>query len=391
MASDAESAWEQALAREFGLDEDVLHLNHAGVGPWPNRTVQAIREFAEENRCRGSEHFQRWVQTETKLRGQLRALINAESSQEIALLKSTSEALSAVAYGLEWQLGDRIVTARQEFPSNRIVWESLRTRYGVEVVEVDLSTGDDPEALIEAAMTEGTRLVALSAVQYASGLRLDLERIGRACRARGALFCVDGIQQIGALPFDVRAIGADFVAADGHKWMLAPEGLALFYCRAELRDRLVLRQYGWHMVEHLGDFERSDWQPADSARRFECGSANNLGIHALSASLGLLLEAGMAHVGMAVLEKTDYLVEALQAGGFEVLSDRSPTRRSGIVVFRHPGCDSETLYRELQASGVVCALRGGGVRFSPHFHTPRQTLDRAVEAAMRAVHRSGAG
>lgn len=391
MASEAESAWEQALDREFGLDGDILHLNHAGVGPWPNRTVQAIREFAEENRRRGSEHFRRWVQTETKLRGQLRALINAESSHEIALLKSTSEALSTVAYGLEWQLGDRIVTARQEFPSNRIVWESLCTRYGVDVVEVDLSTGDDPEALIEAAMTEGTRLVALSAVQYASGLRLDLERIGRACREVGALFCVDGIQQIGALPFDVRAIGADFVAADGHKWMLAPEGLALFYCRAELRERLVLRQYGWHMVEHLGDFERSDWQPADSARRFECGSANNLGIHALSASLGLLLEVGMARVGMAVLEKTDYLADALQAGGFEVLSDRSPTRRSGIVVFRHPDCDSETLYRELQASGVVCALRGGGVRFSPHFHTPRETLDRAVEAAMRAVYRPDAG
>jgi len=382
-----DTAWEQRLAGEFGLDPDVLHLNHAGVGPWPTCTVTAIEQFAEDNRRRGSEHFQRWMQTETKLRGQLRALINAESSQDIALMKSTSEALSVVAYGIEWQLGDRIVTASQEFPSNRIVWESLRTRYGVEVVHVDLKGEAEPETAIEAAMADGVRLVALSAVQYADGLRLDLERIGRVCQAQGALFCVDGIQQIGALPFDVRAIGADFVAADGHKWMLAPEGLALFYCRAALRDQLVLRQYGWHMVQHMGDFDSPTWAPADSARRFECGSANNLGIHALSASLGLLLEVGMVRVGGAVLAKTDHLVTALEAAGFEILSDRSDARRSGIVTFRHPQCASETLYQRLQAAGVMCALRGGGVRYSPHFYTPDTVLDRAVDAACRAAHR----
>lgn len=381
------TAWQQRFQDQFPLDSDVLHLNHAGVGPWPQTTVEAIAGFAEENLHRGSEHFQHWVQTETKLRGQLRALINAESSQDIGLLKSTSEALSVVAYGLDWQLGDRIITIRQEFPSNRIVWDSLQMRYGVEVVHLDLHGDDDPEAAIERELAKGARLVAVSAVQYADGFRMDLERIGRACRAHDTLFCVDGIQQIGALPFDVRAIGADFVAADGHKWMLAPEGLALFYCRAELRESLVLRQYGWHMVEAMGDFDTPEWEPAHSARRFESGSANNLGVHALSASIGLLLDAGTEAVGEAVLENGDYMVSGLSQAGFRIVSDRSPARRSGIVTFRHADVDSEALYRSLQDAGVMCALRGGGVRFSPHFYTPRETIDRAIDAASEAVRR----
>jgi len=383
------TALQQRLASEFPLDPDVLHLNHAGVGPWPQTTVDAITRFAEENLRRGSEHFQAWVQTETKLRGQLRALINAESSNEIALLKSTSEALSVVAYGIDWQLGDRILTFRQEFPSNRIVWESLQMRYGVEVVEIDLAAHEAPEAAIEEELERGARLVAVSAVQYADGLRIDLERIGQACRSAGALFSVDGIQHIGALPFDVRSIGADFVAADGHKWMLAPEGLALFYCRAELRAQLVLRQYGWHMVEAMGDFDAPRWEPAESGRRFESGSANNLGIHALSASVGLLLDAGVDAVGEAVLENSRYVVESLEAKGFEIVSDRSPERCSGIVTFRHRDVDSAALYRELQAAGVMCALRGGGVRFSPHFYTPRDVIDAAIDAASEAIRRLG--
>lgn len=379
------------LRDEFPLDDDLLHLNHAGVAPWPRRAVEAIRGFAEENMRRGSEHFQAWVQTETKLRGQLRALINAESAQEISLLKSTSEALSLVAYGIDWQLGDRIVITAQEFPSNRIVWESLAARYGVVVVPVDLHAVEDPESAIEREIAAGARLVAVSAVQYADGFRLDLARIGRACKAHGSWFCVDAIQHLGVLPFDVRAIQADFVAADGHKWMLGPEGLALFYCRAELREQLILRQYGWHMVEQMGHFDAPSWEPAHSARRFECGSANNLCIHALSASIGLLLDTGMDTVSDMVSRKTAYLIDKLKEHGFDIVSDTRPQRRSGIVTFRHPTVASDDLYKALQAAGVLCAQRAGGVRYSPHFHTPEAVMDRAVQAACDAAHQLGKG
>ncbi len=362
---------------EFNLDSDVLYLNHAAVSPWPRRTVDAVRQFATENGQRGSQQYPQWLQRESALREQFRELINAQSCDEIALLKSTSEALSVIAWGLNWAAGDRIVYPAQEFPSNRIVWESLRT-LGVTTSAVDISATDDPEQALIDALAPQTRLLSVSAVQYADGLVLDVNKLGAACKARGILFCVDAIQCLGALPFDVQACQADFVAADGHKWLLGPEGLALFYCRQPLIKTLRLNQFGWHMVEAMGDFDRTDWAPAESARRFECGSPNMLGIHALHASLSLLLDTGMQQVARRLRNNTRYLIDQLQEHT-EILSPQAELRRAGIVTVRTAGEDTEARYRHLQNKGVVCALRGGGIRFSPHYYTAREVLDRAIE------------
>ncbi|MDX1594634.1 MAG: aminotransferase class V-fold PLP-dependent enzyme, partial [Gammaproteobacteria bacterium] len=274
---------------EFDQAPGLVYLNHAAVAPWPERTRAAVARFAAENQLRGAQHYRDWLGVERRLRGQLRRLVNADHDDEIALLKSTSEGLSVIAHGLDWQPGENVVTAREEFPSNRVAWQSLAPR-GVTTRLVPLAGSGDPEAALFASVDDATRLISISAVQYADGLRMDLPRIGEFCRDRGILFCVDAIQQLGALPFDVAGIGADFVVADGHKWLLAPEGLALFYCRREHLERLALHQFGWHMVAERGDYERLDWQPAADAQRFECGSPNMLGIHALSASLSLLEE-----------------------------------------------------------------------------------------------------
>lgn len=362
---------------EFILDDDIAYLNHAAVAPWPRRTVEAVQAFAQENGIYGSQHYGQWLATESALREQLKTLINAGSTDEIALLKSTSEALSVIAYGLDWQVGDNVVIPAQEFPSNRIVWESLQAS-GVDTVTVDLDSTGAPEQALVDALDGSTRLLSVSAVQYASGLALNLDMLGHACRERDILFCVDAIQSIGAKPFDVQACNADFVAADGHKWMLGPEGLALFYCRKPLISRLQLNQYGWHMVEAMGDFDRQDWTPAESARRFECGSPNMLAIHALHASLSLLLETGLENVASRITANTQYLIDQLQ-GKASILSPLSPEKRSGIVTVRTADVDLAARYQHLQAAGVVCALRGGGIRFSPHFYTQQAQLDKALK------------
>ncbi|VAW77968.1 Cysteine desulfurase [hydrothermal vent metagenome] len=361
----------------FDLAEDICYLNHAAVSPWPVRTVEVIRQFAEENGRVGTRHYERWLGIEQALREQLKTLINAASSDEIALLKSTSEALSVVAYGMPWKTGDEVIISNQEFPSNRIVWESLHTQ-GVKVVTVNIDHADDPEQAITDAITPHTRLVSLSSVQYATGLALDLARIGSACRKHDVAFCVDAIQGLGVKPFDVQACQADFVMADGHKWMLGPEGVALFYCRAEWLERLTLQQYGWHMVEAMGDFDQTDWKPAGTARRFECGSPNMLGIQALHASLGLLLEIGIPSVFDQVSSKIQYLIDDIIDHGGTILSATAPERRAGIVTFRYGDEDIQARYYHLQKKGVICALRGGGIRFSPHFYTSKAVLDRAL-------------
>lgn len=372
---------------EFEQAPGLCYLNHAAVAPWPRRSADAVARFARDNVCLGASEYPQWLATERRLRQRLVRMINAPSSGDIALVKNTSEALSLVAFGLDWQVGDQVVISDEEFPSNRIVWQALADQ-GVQVIQVRLAGDDEPETALLAACTEHTRLLAVSAVQFASGLRLDLARLGQACQQRGVLFCVDAIQQIGALPFDVQHYQCDFAMADGHKWMLGPEGLGVFYCRAALRPRLKLHAYGWHMLEHLGDFEREHWQVARSARRFECGSPNMLGACALDASLSLLEEVGMDSVAQQLQRRIEQLLEGLSAiPGVMLLSPREPGRRAGIVTFAIDGHDSGWVFQQLSEQRVICAKRGGGVRLSPHFYTPEWVIDETLRHIRRiAMH-----
>jgi len=359
----------------FDLDPDIIYLNHAAVAPWPTRTRDAVIAFAEENARLGARHYPQWLERETGLREKLRRLINAPSTDDIALLKSTSEGLSFIAYGLPWESGDNIVLPASEFPSNRVVWESL-DQYGVEVRLVDIDNCEHPELRLIGAIDENTRLLSCSTVQYSNGLRLDMAQLGLACREYQVLFCIDAIQSLGARCFDVSTAMADFVVADGHKWMLGPEGLALFYCSSALRSSLNLHEYGWHMLKRAGVFTEQEWQVADTAQRFECGSPNMLGVVALDASLSVLFEADLEQVENTVLSHTAHLLEELgKMPGVELLTPRDAERHAGIVTFRHPHRSSEAMYQAMMQAGMVCAARGGGVRLSPHFHTTEQQLD----------------
>ena len=377
----------QAFDHFFQLDPALHHLNHAAVAPWPIRTVEAVTRFAMENGRIGSLEYERWLETEQRLRERLQRLIHARCADEIALLKNTSEGLSFIAQGLDWQPGDNVVITDHEFPSNRIVWEALADR-GVETRTASLDA-PDPEAVICATIDDRTRLVSVSAVQYATGLRLDLKRIGRECERREVLFCIDAIQALGAETIDVRKVRADFVVADGHKWMIGPEGLALFYCRRELIPALRLTEYGWHMTNHPGDFDRTDWEPADDARRFECGSPNMLGIHALDASLSLLEEVGLDSVRAAVIERTRHLAERIERlPGFEIVTPLEDGRHLGILSFRHETIPTPTLHRALTKAGVLCAQRGGLIRLSPHFHTRLEDLDSVIQVLQKSENRT---
>jgi len=368
---------ELSLEQEFPLHPDIYYLNHAAVAPWPQRTVDAVQQFANENLHRGAADYPDWLKTEQELRNKLKRIIGADSTRNIALQKNTSEGLSAIAYGLTWQAGDKVVITDQEFPSNRIVWESLAAK-GVELVEVSL-TGN-PEQNITDALDESVRLLSVSSVQYGTGLVLDLDSLGAACRKRDILFCVDAIQSIGALPFDVESCHADFVVADGHKWMLGPEGLALFYINDRALELLSLNQYGWHMVQDRGNYDTKAWELATDAKRFECGSPNMLGAHALNASLELLLDVGMENVQKALNNKIQTLQHALsERPEIELITDTEQKLRSGILTFRHRKIEPELLFNQLKEHGVVCACRCGGIRFSPHFYTPDSVLTGAVD------------
>jgi selenocysteine lyase/cysteine desulfurase len=369
------------LSDEFPLDQSIIYLNHAAVAPWPKCTSEAVKKFADENCHSGAQKYLTWLKKEKLLREQLRALINAPSADDIALVKNTSEALSFVAYGLDWQTGDNVVSSNEEFPSNRVVWESLANK-GVEFRQANLAAFPSPEEALFDLVDDHTRLLTISSVQFASGLSVDLKKIGQFCKQRGILFCVDAIQTLGALQLDVQDCEADFVMADGHKWMLGPEGLGVFYSTPDARKKLKLTQFGWHMMENSFDYANNPWKEAKTAKRFECGSPNMLGVHALSTSLELLLNRGIKTIESEVIQKASHLISEIKKSELlELLSSELPSRRSGIVVFKHKVIPSEKLYPILMEKGVICAKRGGGVRFSPHFYTPIKKIDEALKIA----------
>lgn len=364
---------------EFPISDALIYLNHAAVAPWPKRTSEAVKNFAQQNTDYGSQYYLEWLKKEKEIRSQLKTLLNAATIDDIALVKSTSEAISFVAYGLDWQQGDNIVSSNEEFPSNRIPWESLSDQ-GVEFRQADLNSDDSPEQALFALVDSNTRLLTISSIQFASGLRLDLEKIGQFCKANHILFCVDAIQSLGAVDFDVQAYQADFVMADGHKWMFGPEGLGVFYTHAKSRSKLKLTEYGWHMMANFHNYENKPWKIHPGAQRFECGSPNMLGIHAWSASLSLLLETGMSNIETSVIENATYLMHKIGSlPKLTLLTNPHVGQKSGIVLFKHNTIDNNQLYKHLQDNGVVCALRGGGIRFSPHFYHTQAKLDRAIE------------
>lgn len=365
----------------FQLDDHILHLNHAAVAPWPKVTRDAVVAFADENVSIGSQNYDQWLQTEQQLKQKLVRLINAESTDEIAILKNTSEGLSLIAQGLKFESGDNIVIPAEEFPSNKVVWQALESQ-GIELRQVPVQTSEQPEQALIDAINEHTRLLSCSSVQYARGLRLDLNLIGKACKHNDTLFCVDAIQSLGAIAFDAQKCQADFVVADGHKWMCAPEGTALFYCRQSVQPLLQLRQFGWHMLKDAFNFahKHEQMQIADNAQRFESGSPNMMGITALNASLGLLLDIGIDNIQAKVIANASYLIEQLQQlPDITILTLTGQDRYAGIVTFQKDGLDNLKLYQYLQDNNVICACRGGGIRFSPHFYTSKQVMDRALK------------
>lgn len=373
---------EELISREFPVNRNLIHLNHAAVGPWPFRTSEEVRKFAKENCESGSKYFNRWLETEASLRQKCADLIVADSADDISLLKNTSEGLSMVAHGFPWKPGDNVVISDQEFPSNRIVWQSLQEK-GVEVREVPLPCPGPVEENLIAATDSRTRMISISSVQYASGLRVDLETLGGLCHERGIAFCVDAIQGLGVFPHNVKLANIDFLVADGHKWLLSPEGIAIFYCAPQWRKRLSLHEYGWRMTEKPLEFNNREWRPASTGRRFECGSQNMTGIIALHASLSLFFEIGVEDIWKRVAHRTELLFDlVLNQENLELLTCASEGRYAGITVFRHQTLTDQQLYERFNQGNVLCAMRGGGIRLSPHFHTPIEHLEQAIDIAV---------
>jgi len=378
MVEIANKDWSQ----QFPILRQMTFLNHAGVAPISARAAEALGQYARhaETHAYVAADWYRQVKHTRRLAANL---IGADI-HEIAFVPNTSSGLALVAKGLKWRRGDNVVITSVEYPANRYPWQDLQ-RLGVELIEVapHLDGRIDVEDVRD-AITNRTRVVAISHVQYASGYRIDLRPISDMVHAAGGYLCVDAIQSLGAIPVDVQRMGIDFLAADGHKWLLAPEGAGIFYCRADLIEDLHPNVVGWmNMVDaaNYGDY-RFEFRP--DAGRFEPGTWNVAGILALGASLELLLEVGIGAIWSRIDALTTRLCDGLHHKGYRVLSPRqSPDQRSGIVTFDPPDSSDATpqqIVANLEARQIIIVVREGHLRASPHFYNSDQQIDLLLDA-----------
>jgi len=284
-----------------------------------------------------------------------------------------------VAEGFPWQPGDNVVTLADEFPTNQYAWLNQADR-GVETRRIPVGPEGVELDAIAQTCDDRTRIVTISWVSYCTGRRFDLDRLAAMAHQRGALLFVDGIQGLGVLPLDVRQTPIDFLAADGHKWLLGPEGAGIFYIRREHLDRLRPIGLGWNSVAHAHDFARIELNLKNTAARYEGGSQNMAGMIALASSVELLLGLGQAAIAERIRETTDVACRRLQTIGAQIVSDRRPDRKSGIVVFEMPGRDPVKLREKCLREDVVLSCRSGKLRISVHGYNNLEDLDRLVDA-----------
>ena len=357
----------------FSVTESLIYLNHAGVAPLVRPAAEAMRRVIEDALGYGSFHYCAWLETYDGLRRAAARLINA-APEEIALLKNTSEGLSMVARGLKWRAGDRIVAFKEEFPANQYPWQRLESQ-GVKIEW--LSAADPMERIDKAA--GGARLLAISFVQYLTGQRADLNAIGEICRRHGVIFVVDAIQGLGAFPVDVRAAHIDALSADGHKWMLGPEGCAILYISRTLQEQVEPVEFGWTNVADYEDYGKVHTELRPDAGRYECGTLNTVGCYGLRAAIEFLLETGIARIARAVQARGDQIAEGVRGRSYEVLGRRTPATGAGIVSFRKPGLDSVAIVARLRERRIVTAARAGWVRASPHFYITPAEIEEMLE------------
>ncbi|MGD9253511.1 MAG: aminotransferase class V-fold PLP-dependent enzyme [Holophagae bacterium] len=366
---------------EFPIREHALYLDHAAVCPLPTAVAEAMRQRITEQHETGYENHREWANNHLSCRHFGSQLIGC-APEDVSLVRSTSEGLSLIAEGLDWSPGDEVLVGSEEFAANVAPWLGL-ARDGVKIVRFPQPDGRVEPAQLERHLSDRTKVLAVSWVAFHSGWIAPLAQLGRLCRDRGILLVVDAIQGLGVLPMHMGSLSIDALVADGHKWLLGPEGAGLLATTPTLRERLYPVITGWrNIVREPKSYFLETLELRTDGRRFEPGATNDIGVAGLAAALDLLTAVDRENIQTRVEVLSRLLTRILLAHGWDVFSPGSGHPIAGIVAASHPGVSPEEAARRLAERRVVVSVRQGYVRFSPHFYTTRgelEALDRILE------------
>lgn len=369
----------KAIQKEFPIKEKMVYLNNASIAPLSTRVIASVNDFMSDVRDNGRIHYPDWCEfADNTVKERIAKLIGADRS-EIAFVKNTTEGISIVANGLDWKEGDNVIIADIEYPSNVYCWMNLKRR-GVQIKWIETKSGRILVGDIERLIDKRTRLVSLSGVQFSNGFRLDLESTSEICQKHGVLLNLDMIQYLGALDLDLSKCAIDFLSAGGHKWLLAPIGTGIFYCRKSSMNYLHPHSVGYHSVDKPEDHLDYDLTLRTSAGRFEEALVNFPGIWGLNSAIGIFLELGIRNVEAYIQELISLAIERLESKGYEILSSKEPKERSGILSFRHPKIPPQEVAERLEKANVNLAIRAKGLRISPSVYNDKDEIDIMVNA-----------
>jgi cysteine desulfurase/selenocysteine lyase len=369
----------ESIRSLFPVTRKYVYLNHSAVSPLSIPVRLAMTGLIDDLTENGAVNYQDWLDMTEKVRVDAARLVNARP-HELAFMRNTSSALSTIANGIAWNEGDNVVTCNVEFPANIYPWMRLQAERGVELKMARERDGRIDADELLALANERTRVITISWVQFSSGYRIDMGRIGRFCRERGIIFVVDAIQGLGGLRLDVESCSIDAFAADAHKYLLGPEGIALLYCSDRVLERIRPTDVGWMSVNKATNYTDYDLAYREGALRFECGTLNTAGVYGLGAAIRLLLETGPSAIEDYLVNLGGYLAGGLQDRGYLVYGPRNPSENSAVVTCTHPKYMPGEVYSRLKSKSIITAPRVGRLRISPHFYNTREDIDLLLDA-----------
>lgn len=363
----------------FPATQKYVYLNSAAVSPMPKISADAVYSQVRDVSENGDVNMQSWLDTKKRCRDLVAEMLKV-TPENIAFVRNTSDGFSTVANGMDWAEGDNIVTFAKEFPSNFYPWRRIRDTFGVELRTVPERDGridlDEFIGLIDA----NTKLVSISAVQFNSGFKADLEKIGRAAREVDALFAVDIIQAFGVMPFDLPNQFVDVACGASHKWLFSPEGCGIIYLSERARTRIEPTLVGWISVETPWDFDDYEQHWKENTLAWETGTGGSALFFGLEQSLKILHEIGAEKIETYLEELTNYLCELLSAKNYQIISSRIKGEKSQIVsLMPKAGQNSLEIAKGLRQKNIVIASRGERLRIAPHIFNNKSDIDRLID------------
>lgn len=376
------------IQKEYGFMGDTVFLNVSQVVVPPKRVQDAYRKFMDDYVANfGMDIVPRAWDIVNNARPKLQKLINARDPHEIAFVKNTAEGISILANGIKYNEGDNIVISDQEHQSILFPWIAARERYGIELKVVKSIGKDvDVDGLI-AAIDEHTRVVAVSSVQFSTGFRADLKKLGAACKEKGVIFCVDGIQALGRLKIDVQEMNIDWLAAGGNKGLLATLGAGFVYCSDRIVKDVIPCYAGYQStVSHVSppsittEFDHLEWYP--HARRFESGNLSYNCIEAISNGVDLVLELGIENIESHIKMLEKHLRSLISDLKLTVVQAKDENNWGGVVCVYYPPEKENEVVKILENHKIVGTMRGGYIRFGLNFYNTMEQM----EIVSKALH-----